>query len=117
MGNDDIVDKIVENSADGVTENEVKQNNEYIHASDVEEIDGDSLDEGLGDISSDCETVESPIPKFNNSDNNKNQTEQDIIFSAKSPSKIDPDVVKPPCVRTIPEKERRPSRMSFETSF
>jgi len=123
--NDDIVDKIVEESvtsdfspsSDGVTENELKQSTEYIHASDVEEIDGDSLDEGLGDISSDCETVESPIQKFNNSDNNNNQTEQSIIFSAKSPSKIDPDDIKPPCVRKIPEKERRPSRMSFETSF
>jgi len=118
--NDKIADKIAEegvtsdfspSSDGGVTESE------YIHTSDVEEIDGDSLDEGLGDISSDCETVESPVPKFNNSDNNNNKPEQAIHFSAKSPSKIDPDDVRPPCVRTTPEKERRPSRMSFETSF
>jgi len=72
---------------------------EYQHDS---EIDGDSLDEGLGDISSD-ETNELLVPQREESiksDTHDIFQSQAIEVSAKSP---------------IIEKERRPSRISFET--
>jgi len=72
---------------------------EYQHDS---EIDGDSLDEGLGDISSD-ETTELLVPEREESiksDTHDIFQSQAIEVSAKSP---------------IIEKERRPSRISFET--
>jgi len=72
---------------------------EYQHDS---EIDGDSLDEGLGDISSD-ETTELLVPEREEilkSDAHDTFQSQAIEVSAKSP---------------IIEKERRPSRISFET--
>ena len=72
---------------------------EYQQSSDV---DGDSLDEGLGDISSD-DTIELLVEESvesQESDINEICQQQAIEISAKTPKN---------------EKERRPSRISFET--
>ena len=74
-------------SSDGVVENFLKE--EYIHNSEMVSLDGDSLDEGLGDTSSD-EAAESPVP---------NMCDQAMINSAKSPEK----------------EEGRLSRIAYET--
>ena len=73
------------------------ENEEYLINDDA---DGDSLDEGLGDISSD-ETAESPVPnieKVESKEFNENQKcEQEQAHLLEK------------------EKERRPSRISLET--
>ena len=73
------------------------ENEEYLHN---DTADGDSLDEGLGDISSD-ETAESPVPdkeKAESQDTDENgKCEQDQANVLEI------------------EKERRPSRISLET--
>merc|ERR1719483_2061183 len=126
-----ISDKIVEQGATSdfspsseevakyvIEETPEKEDGVYLH-NNSDEIDGDSLDEGLGDISSDGETSQSPEPnntknnnKFNNQlSHNFKTCEQAIKPSANSP---ETDGV-PSISRISPEKERRPSRMSFET--
>ena len=77
-----------------------------------ESIDRDSLDEGLGDISSDGEvTAESPELKNHDIDNN-NQEDEAAVLRAKTNAV--PDIVTN-SLSSEPEKERRPSRISFET--
>ena len=77
-----------------------------------ESIDRDSLDEGLGDISSDGEvTAESPELKNHDTDNN-NQEDEAAVLRAKIVAV--PDLVTN-SLSSEPEKERRPSRISFET--
>ena len=114
-------------SSDGVAEFVLEEDPEgeeaeYLHNSDLDGIDGDSLDEGLGDISSDGETAESPLPYINNLDNqkmyNNNISDQAIIICAKSPDKNIPHLENDSsssCPIMSPQKERRPSRISFET--
>ena len=82
-------------SSDGVTEYSIEESpeedeEEYTNHSNDEGIDGDSLDEGLG------ETAESPVPNINDqhifinhSDNNNNNKTCDeaMINNAKSPAK------------------------------
>jgi len=88
--------------------------------SDSDNIDGDSLDEGLGDTSSD-ESAESPFPIANNLDGQQSyqniNSVQAIPISANcnslsKTSDNDQSQFNPSC-----EKERRPSRLSFETSL
>jgi hypothetical protein len=97
---------------------------EYTNHSDDEGIDGDSLDEGLGDISSESETAESPVPnnnnqhRFNNYNNNNNINfvDEAIINKDKIPAKNNVENEAPlsnPIIR--PEMDRMPSRISFET--
>ena len=87
-------------SSDGVTDYSIEESAEEEEAifnnhSYDEGIDGDSLDEGLGDISSESETAESPVPnndnqhRFNNYNNNNNNNivDEAIINKAKSPAK------------------------------
>ena len=69
---------------------------EYPQNSDV---DGDSLDEGLGDISSD-ETIELLVEESAESQESEICQQEAIEISATTPKN---------------EKERRPSRISFET--
>ena len=77
-----------------------------------ESIDRDSLDEGLGDISSDGEvTAESPELKNHDTDNN-NQEDEAAVLRAKISAV--PDLVTN-SLSSECEKERRPSRISFET--
>jgi len=77
-----------------------------------ESIDRDSLDEGLGDISSDGEvTAESPELKNHDIDNN-NQEDEAADLRAKTNAV--PDLVTNR-LSSETEKERRPSRISFET--
>ena len=71
------------------------ENEEYLHDDDA---DGDSLDEGLGDISSD-ETAESPVPNI------ERVERQDSYENGKCEQA---NVLEN-------EKERRPSRISLET--
>jgi len=73
---------------------EGREDEEYL---DENNIDGDSLDEGLGDISSD-ETAESPLP---NSDNIESENAYDNRMPRSQARCID--------------SERRPSRISLET--
>ena len=93
------------------------------HDRDSDELDGDSHDEGLGDISSD-EITESIV---HNSEivvshkyyNNDNETcEKAMIISAKGPDKNfmkNNENDRNLCQPIKNEKERRPSRISFET--
>merc|ERR1711868_125367 len=67
-----------------------------------ENVDQDSLDEGLGDISSDGEVAESPELK-NAAHDNLNDSDED-----KPSANIN-------ATEELSEKERRPSRISFET--
>ena len=77
-----------------------------------ESNDRDSLDEGLGDISSDGEvTAESPELKNHDIDNN-NQEDEAADLRAKTNAV--PDLVTNR-LSSETEKERRPSRISFET--
>eukprot|EP00090_Calanus_glacialis_P044762 TRINITY_DN8021_c0_g1_i2.p1 TRINITY_DN8021_c0_g1~~TRINITY_DN8021_c0_g1_i2.p1 ORF type:complete len:298 (-),score=81.18 TRINITY_DN8021_c0_g1_i2:114-875(-) len=100
---------------------------EYMIEGDSEEdpgeyhLDGDSQDEGLGDISSD-ETTESIVPNMgivaNHKSYNNEICEQAKIISAKS---LDKNIIQnyenieTPSRPKMNEKERRPSRISFET--
>ena len=97
---------------------------EYMIEGDSEEdaqLDGDSHDEGLGDISSD-ETTESIAPDMeivaNHKSYNNEICEQAKIISAKS---LDKNIIQncenieTPSRPKMNEKERRPSRISFET--
>ena len=106
-------------SSDGVIE--------YMIEEDSEEdiggyrVDGDNQDEGLGDISSD-ETTESIAPDMeivaNHKSYNNEKGEQAMIISAKSPDKTiiqNHENIQTPCRPNMNEKERRPSRISFET--
>ena len=116
-------------SSDGVTEYSIEESPEeeeveYTNHSDDEGIDGDSLDEGLGDISSESETAESPVPnndnqhRFNNYNNNNNNNivDEAIINKAKSPAKNNLENEGPLSNQIIrPELDRMPSRISFET--
>ena len=113
-------------SSDGVTDYSIEESAEeeeaiFTNHSDDEGIDGDSLDEGLGDISSESETAESPVPnndnqhRFNNYNNN-NIVDEAIINKAKSPAKNNLENEGPLSNQIIrPELERMPSRISFET--
>ena len=74
-----------------------------------ESMDRDSLDEGLGDISSDGEVAESPELKIHGSDNNN---EEAPALCAKISAV--PDLVSNNLSSDC-ERERRPSRISFET--
>jgi hypothetical protein len=72
-------------SSDGVTDCSIEESPEEEEAedtnhSDDEGIDGDSLDEGVGDSSSESETAESPVP------NNDNQHLSPTPSSRLSPS-------------------------------
>jgi hypothetical protein len=97
---------------------------EYLIEGDSEEdiqLDGDSHDEGLGDISSD-ETTESIAPDMeivpNHNRYNNEICEQAKINSAKSPDKNiiqNDENIQTPCKPNMNEKERRPSRILFET--
>lgn len=80
-------------------ESEEEEGMEYQHDS---EIDGDSLDEGLGDISSDenNELIVTESKQSHETDSHDTCQQQAIEISAKS---------------SVVEKERRPSRISFET--
>ena len=88
--------------------------NDVADVADIEEhIDQDSLDEGLGDISSDGEVAESPelkdpcpdkFPSDNNNSEEVAQVTDKICTSSLSPDTHNTEV-----------KERRPSRISFET--
>ena len=69
-----------------------------------ENVDHDSLDEGLGDISSDGEVAESPELKNPVHDNFNNITSDEDKSSANFNATDE-----------VSEKERRPSRISFET--
>ena len=80
-------------------ENDVDNNND-----DQEARDGDSLDEGVGDISSEYDLAESPQLKSNIHDNLNNNNSDDAKINATL------DVSK-----SSDEPERRPSRISFET--
>ena len=117
-------------SSDGVTDFSIEESPEgeeaeYTNHSDDEGIDGDSLDEGLGDISSEAETAESPVPDNNNqhifnnnknNNNNNNTCDEAIINNAKSPAKNSFENEAPlsnPFIRH--ELDRMPSRISFET--
>jgi len=90
---------------------------DYFQNNVLNEIDSDSLDEGLGDISSDGETSQSPEPNNNNfndqQSHNFNTCDQAIKTSDNS---LENDGV-PSISRISPEKERRPSRFSFETTL
>ena len=116
---ENISDKIVEQGATSDFSPSSEEVAKYvIEETPEKEIDGDSLDEGLGDISSDGETSQSPEPnnnnnnKFNNQpSHNFNTCEEVIKPSAKSPEIDGVSSIS----RISPEKERRPSRMSFET--
>ena len=63
--------------------------------------DGDSLDEGLGDTSSD-ETAESPVPNRENTETNSYLGNRNHEGTSSTPVSRN-------------EKERRPSRISLET--
>ena len=63
--------------------------------------DGDSLDEGLGDTSSD-ETAESPVPNRENAETNSYLGNRNHEATSSTPVSRN-------------EKERRPSRISLET--
>ena len=77
-----------------------------------ESIDRDSLDEGLGDISSDGEvTAESPELKNHDTDNNNHEDEAAVL---RAKIGAVPDLVTN-SLSSECEKERRPSRISFET--
>ena len=76
-----------------------------------ESIDRDSLDEGLGDISSDGE-VTAESPELKNHDIDNNNQEDEAVLRAKTNAV--PDIVTN-SLSSEPEKERRPSRISFET--
>ena len=77
-----------------------------------ESIDRDSLDEGLGDISSDGEvTAESPELKNHDTDNNNHEDEAAVL---RAKICAVPDLVTN-SLSSECEKERRPSRISFET--
>ena len=96
-------DRVIDNV---LNEDPVEDEAEYLHNSDG--LDGDSLDEGLGDISS-YGNAESPIPNNYNSD----ISEQAIINSAKKPNQEE-DELKSSSIITC-ERERRPSRIAYET--
>ena len=122
-------------SSDGVTDYSIEESAEeeeaiFTNHSDDEGIDGDSLDEGLGDISSESEmlsmfgTGDSPVPNidnqhiFNNYNNNNNNNivDEAIINKAKSPAKNNLENEGPLSNQIIrPELDRMPSRISFET--
>ena len=122
-------DIIVENSIEEVHEEEEEEEEEdEVEETEEDEngsgeaaaphsdgdMDGDSLDEGLGDISSDGDTAESPEPKMEN-------FECQINLTNKKSGRCGPEVVvsaSPNKARLgddSPQHERRPSRISFET--
>ena len=82
------------------------------------DIDGDSLDEGLGDISRD-DTIELLVEENENEESHKvhNTSPQAIIMSAKRPKNLkNPEPDHQTSGRSSEDpKERRPSRISFET--
>ena len=118
-------------SSDGVTDYSIEESPEeeeaiFTNHSDDEGIDGDSLDEGLGDISSEGETDESPVPDINNQHifntnninniNNNNTCDEAIINNANSPAKNSFENEAPLSSRIIRSvMDRMPSRISFET--
>merc|ERR1712106_191930 len=90
-------------------------NNEDHHVSDLDG-DVDSLDEGVGDVSSDCEHPEENSNIFNNDDDN---SEAPVAKSAKSDKKVSDmsltlDIQRLNSPTTSPVKERIPSRFSFD---
>ena len=112
-------------SSDGVTDYSIEESPEeeeaiFTNHSDDEGIDGDSLDEGLGDISSEGETSESPVPNNNNqhrfNNNNNDIVDEVIINNDKSPARNSFETEAPLSNHIIrPELDRMPSRISFET--
>ena len=96
-------------------------NNEDHHVSDLDG-DVDSLDEGVGDVSSDCEHPEENSNILNNDDDN---SEAPVAKSAKSDEKMSDmsltldkgphtNVQRLNGPTTSPVKERIPSRFSFD---
>ena len=75
------------------------------------DIDDDSLDEGVGDISCD-ETNDIFVPEDKV---NKSTINSDLEISAKNPENIDMESNNTAVLPGHNEKERRPSRISFET--
>merc|ERR1711892_663838 len=107
-------DEVIEFLTEDQSEEDV---GEYRHNSDA---DGDSLDEGLGDISSD-EYIELLVEENEIVESGKddNTSQQAMLISAKSAETLkhtEPDH-QIPCRPSNNEKERRPSRISFETSL
>ena len=76
--------------------------------------DGDSVDEGLGDISSEGEIADSPLPTVAEPDFNENDCDGEIVDTNVSQDCIKTNVKSEEMSRDT-EKERRPSRISFET--
>ena len=113
-------DIFIEHMIEGDAEEDVVENQ---HDGDSDELDGDSHDEGLGDISSD-EITESIV---HNSEivvshqyyNNDNETcEKAMIMSAKRPDKNfmkNNENDRNLCQPIKNEKERRPLRIAYET--
>ena len=108
---------VIRANGEGNEEDQSDGNNNFNDGDDddivaEESIDRDSLDEGLGDISSDGEvTAESPELKNHDTDNN-NQEDEAAVLRAKISAV--PDLVTN-SLSSECEKERRPSRISFET--
>ena len=74
-----------------------------------ESMDRDSLDEGLGDISSDGEVAESPELKIHDSDNNNEEAPALCAKISAVPGLVSNNL------SSDSERERRPSRISFKT--
>ena len=105
---DEVIEFLTEDQSD---ENE----GEYQQNSDA---DGHSLDEGLGDISSDefieLLVEENEIVESGKDDNTSQQAIHIFAKSAETLQHTEPDH-QTPCRPSNNEKERRPSRISFET--
>jgi len=101
-------------------ENDKEEDEELFNNGVDDDIDGDSLDEGLGDTSSD-DSAGSPEPKIENLDNNESYNttacEQAIINSANIPENIVSQkyIIDQLQLNYKQEEERRPSRISLET--
>ena len=85
---------------------EADNNNQDDNNDNQEAKDGDSLDEGVGDISSDYDLAESPCQMKNSFPDNLTNISDNTCAKQNANDKN---------LQSDGEKERRPSRISFET--
>jgi len=103
-------------------ENDEDKEEEFFDYGADDNIDGDSLDEGLGDTSSD-DSAGSPEPTIENLANHKSYNttacEQAIINSANTPENSESQkcIIDQLKLHYKQEEERRPSRISLETQL
>ena len=89
-------------------ENSIDSNDNKVENDSIE--DNESLDEGVGDISSDCEQPNSPNFEADNSDKNDNLADISTTTSSEQPDNVNTVIRK----LASPTKERLPSRFSFD---